>query len=153
LLLPIVSWEILGRPQAGTWFVSLSPCSPLHPFYTVSIQHPKLTVHKQPEFAHPYEILSSQCEVIVASPNGGEAPLDPSSVEAFKEDPVSSKFLKHSESLWKNTHKLSEFSGKANDFEAIFFVGGHGRMCSPFPNLWHFYKTNICGERDNGATS
>jgi putative intracellular protease/amidase len=72
-------------------------------------------------------VLSSQVEVIVASPNGGEAPLDPSSVEAFKDDAVSTKFLKHSEALWKNTHKLSEFSGKAKEFEGIFFVGGHGR--------------------------
>jgi putative intracellular protease/amidase len=81
----------------------------------------------QPEFAHPYEVLSSQCEIVVASPLGGESPLDPSSVEAFKGDAVSAKFLKHSEALWKNTHKLSEFVGKAGDFEAIFFVGGHGR--------------------------
>jgi len=81
-----------------------------------------------PEFAHPYEVLSSQCEIVVASPLGGEAPLDPSSVEAFKEDAVSTKFLKHSETLWKNTHKLSEFTGKAKEFEAIFFVGGHGPM-------------------------
>jgi len=81
-----------------------------------------------PEFAHPYEVLSSQCSIIVASPKGGEAPLDPSSVEAFNNDAVSSKFLKHSETLWKNTHKLSEFEGKAKEFEAIFFVGGHGPM-------------------------
>jgi len=81
-----------------------------------------------PEFAHPYEVLSSQCEIVVASPLGGEAPLDPSSVEAFKNDAISSKFMKHSEALWKNTHKLSEFSGKAKEFEAIFFVVGHGPM-------------------------
>lgn len=81
-----------------------------------------------PEFAHPYEVLSSQCEIVVASPQGGEAPLDPSSVEAFKNDAISTKFLSHHENLWKNTHKLSEFVGKAKDFEAIFFVGGHGPM-------------------------
>ncbi len=37
------------------------------------------------------------------------------------------KFLKEQESLWKNTEKLSSFTGKAKDFDAIFFVGGHGR--------------------------
>ena len=64
---------------------------------------------------------------MVASPNGGAAPLDPSSVEAFKSDASSTKFLNTKEALWKNTHKLSDFLGHANDYEAIFFVGGHGR--------------------------
>jgi putative intracellular protease/amidase len=90
---------------------------------------------RQPEFAHPYEVLSQQCKIVVASPLGGEAPLDPSSVEAFKNDAISSKFMKHSEALWKNTHKLSEFSGKAKEFEAIFFVGGHGRTLPLIPNM------------------
>lgn len=53
--------------------------------------------------------------------------MDPSSVEAFKADEESCKFLKEKESLWKNTEKLSSFVGKAKDFDAIFFVGGHGR--------------------------
>ncbi|KAE9365826.1 putative chaperone protein HSP31 [Stipitochalara longipes BDJ] len=81
-----------------------------------------------PEFAHPYEVLAEQVEVVVASPNGGVAPLDPSSVEAFKNDASATKFLNTKEALWKNTHKLSDFLGHANDYEAIFFVGGHGPM-------------------------
>lgn len=56
------------------------------------------------------------------------APLDPGSVEAFKGDASATKFLNTKEDLWKNTHKLSEFLGHANEYEAIFFVGGHGRM-------------------------
>jgi putative intracellular protease/amidase len=28
--------------------------------------------------------------------------------------------------MWKNTHKLSSFLGHAHEYEAIFFVGGHG---------------------------
>jgi len=81
-----------------------------------------------PEFAHPYEVLAEQVQVVVASPNGGAAPLDPSSIEAFKSDASSTKFLNTKEALWKNTHKLSDFLGHANDYEAIFFVGGHGPM-------------------------
>jgi len=81
-----------------------------------------------PEFAHPYEVLADHVEVVVASPNGGAAPLDPSSVEAFKNDASATKFLNTKEALWKNTHKLSDFIGHANDYEAIFFVGGHGPM-------------------------
>jgi putative intracellular protease/amidase len=81
-----------------------------------------------PEFAHPYEVLAPHTQITIASPAGGEAPLDPSSVEAFKEDAVSSKFLKNNESLWKNTQKLDSFLGHAKEYEAIFFVGGHGPM-------------------------
>merc|ERR1712098_482890 len=66
-----------------------------------------------PEFAHPYHVLS---------------PLDPSSVEASKEDDVSVKFLKENENLWKQTEKLDSFLGRAGEFDAIFFVGGHGPM-------------------------
>lgn len=77
-------------------------------------------------------MLAPQCEITIASPKGGAAPLDPASVEAFKEDSVSQHFLKTKESLWKNTEKLEKFIGHAGDYEAIFYVGGHGRM-SPFP--------------------
>jgi len=81
-----------------------------------------------PEFAHPYEVLADHAQVVIASPNGGVAPLDPGSVEAFKGDASATKFLNTKEDLWKNTHKLSEFLGHANEYEAIFFVGGHGPM-------------------------
>jgi len=81
-----------------------------------------------PEFAHPYEVLEDHVDIVVASPAGGAAPLDPSSVEAFKEDPICQKFLKHKESTWTNTKKLSDFIGHAKEYEAIFYVGGHGPM-------------------------
>jgi hypothetical protein len=81
----------------------------------------------QPEFAHPYEVLKDHAEITIASPKGGAAPLDPSSVDASKDDKVSVDFLKNKESLWKNTEKLGDFLGRANEFEAVFYVGGHGR--------------------------
>jgi len=81
-----------------------------------------------PEFAHPYEVLAPHVQVVVASPAGGEAPLDLNSVEAFKDDVKSTNFLKTKEALWKNTEKLSSFLGHAKEFEAIFYVGGHGPM-------------------------
>jgi len=81
-----------------------------------------------PELAHPYEVLAPHTEIIIASPAGGEAPLDQGSVDAFKEDPVSSEFFKTKESVWKKTEKLESFLGRADEFEAIFYVGGHGPM-------------------------
>lgn len=80
-----------------------------------------------PEFAHPYYALEGKADITVASPAGGSAPLDPSSVESFKDD-ESVKFLKEKKSLWENTSKLSSFLGKADQFDAIFYVGGHGPM-------------------------
>lgn len=41
---------------------------------------------------------------------------------------MSSKFLQTKESAWKNTAKLSDFLGHAKEYEAIFYVGGHGPM-------------------------
>jgi putative intracellular protease/amidase len=91
-----------------------------------------LTIHSviQPEFAHPWEVLHSKTELTIASPKGGAAPLDPSSVKMFENDPVSARFLKEQESLWKNTLKLEEVLPRAEkgEFDAIFYVGGHGRM-------------------------
>lgn len=81
-----------------------------------------------PEFAHPYNQVSPYADIVVASPKGGEAPLDPSSVEMFKSDKESVDFLNNKSELWKNTTKLGDFKGQANEFAAIFFVGGHGPM-------------------------
>ncbi|KAJ3181385.1 hypothetical protein HDU85_003701 [Gaertneriomyces sp. JEL0708] len=82
------------------------------------------------EVAHPYYVLKSHYNIVFASPKGGEAPLDPGSVEAFKDDPECKKFLadKDAEQLWKNTVKVEEFIGKENQFAAVFFPGGHGPM-------------------------
>ncbi|KAL2845882.1 class I glutamine amidotransferase-like protein [Aspergillus pseudoustus] len=81
-----------------------------------------------PEFAHPWEVLHKKVDLTIVSPNGGEAPLDPGSVKMFESDPVSINFLKEQEDLWKNTHKLSDFLSRVNEFDAIFYVGGHGPM-------------------------
>ncbi|OJZ86959.1 ThiJ/PfpI family protein [Aspergillus piperis CBS 112811] len=81
-----------------------------------------------PEFAHPWDVLHSKAELVIASPAGGKAPLDPGSIEMFKQDPVSQKFLKEQESLWTNTVKLSDVVSRVSEFDAIFYVGGHGPM-------------------------
>ena len=77
--------------------------------------------------AHPYHVLHEKADITVASPKGGESPLDPASIEAAKDD-VSVDFYKNNSQVWKNTEKLSSFVGKANEFDAIFYVGGHGPM-------------------------
>lgn len=86
--------------------------------------------------AHPYDVLKDKAELVIASPKGGAAPLDPGSVEAFANDPVASAFVKEKEPLWSNTVKLSDV--KASDFDAIFYVGGHGRKSSTLPVRFFF---------------
>jgi len=81
-----------------------------------------------PEFAHPYHVLAPHFDTVVASPTGGEAPLDDGSVEMFKEDVICQNFVKDKEHLWKNTDKLETYLGKSADFELVFVVGGHGPM-------------------------
>jgi len=74
-----------------------------------------------------YLTVSPHHEVIFASPKGGEAPIDPNSVKAFRENyEESSKFLDDPECKRKikETLKLTEVWEK--EFLGVFYVGGHG---------------------------
>ncbi|KAG0633522.1 class I glutamine amidotransferase-like protein [Tuber brumale] len=79
-----------------------------------------------PEFAHPYHVLSPHTTITVASPAGGEAPLDQGSVEKFGAEDIAANFLKEKSELWKDTIKLEDVN--AEDYDGIYFVGGHGPM-------------------------
>ncbi|KAJ0268849.1 hypothetical protein COL940_013001 [Colletotrichum noveboracense] len=91
-----------------------------------------------PEFARPYYALTGKnangnklnpprAEIIVASAKGGEAPIDQKSVENFK-DEDSVRFYETEKALWQQTQPLSDFVGRASEFDAVFFPGGHGPM-------------------------
>ena len=81
------------------------------------------------EFAAPYYVFTDAgAEVTLASPKGGQPPIDPKSddpanqteaMTRFKNDPATQKVL-------ANTVKLDEVS--AEDFDTIFYPGGHGPM-------------------------
>jgi putative intracellular protease/amidase len=81
------------------------------------------------ELAAPYYALSDKnVEITLASPKGGQPPIDPKS-----EDPSSqtdaTRRKDNDEVLkekLKNTHKLSEV--KSEDFDAVFYPGGHGPL-------------------------
>ncbi|KAF4465242.1 chaperone HSP31 [Fusarium albosuccineum] len=87
-----------------------------------------------PELAHPYyDLIGSdesnpKVDIVVASPAGGNAPLDQGSVKMFEQDPESVKFLNEKKQLWEQTRPLSEFLGKAPEFAGLFYPGGHGPM-------------------------
>lgn len=80
-----------------------------------------------PEFSHPYDVLSAKnAEFTVVSPKGGEAPLDPASVEFSKGDAGALDFHENKKSLWQNTQTISSVLGRINEFDAVFYPGGHG---------------------------
>ena len=81
------------------------------------------------EFAAPYYVFKDAgADIILASPKGGQPPIDPSSDSAdaqtddtrrFKDDPETQKHL-------ATTLKLSDVT--EDGFDAIFYPGGHGPL-------------------------
>ncbi|KAI1122768.1 ThiJ/PfpI family protein [Nemania abortiva] len=82
-----------------------------------------------PELAHPYDVLTSAgVEIVTASPAGGVAPLDPGSVAMSADDASSQAFLAKHKPVWEQTQRASAFRGRAGEFAALFYPGGHGPM-------------------------
>jgi putative intracellular protease/amidase len=81
------------------------------------------------EFAAPYFVFKDAgVELTLASPNGGQPPLDPKSDLAENQTPAMARF-KQDEAAQKElsqTVKLADV--RAEDFDTIFYVGGHGPM-------------------------
>lgn len=81
------------------------------------------------EFAAPYYVFKDAgADITLASPKGGQPPIDPSSDNAdaqtddtrrFKDDPETQKHL-------ATTLKLSDVT--EDGFDAIFYPGGHGPL-------------------------
>ena len=81
------------------------------------------------EFAAPYYVFKDAgAEVTLASPQGGQPPLDPKSDDAgaqtdatrrFKADAAAQKQL-------ASTHRLADV--QAVDYDAVFYPGGHGPL-------------------------
>lgn len=73
-------------------------------------------------------MLHEKADLTIASTKGGNVPVDPNSVTMFANDDIAQDFLAKQSALWENTTKLSSFLGRAKEFDAIYFVGGHGPM-------------------------
>jgi hypothetical protein len=78
-----------------------------------------------PEAAHPYYVLAPHVKIDFASPAGPNPPVDEYSVKASS-DEESVKFLNDPTVKAKlaGAKKLSDVA--AEDYDAIFYVGGHG---------------------------
>ncbi|GAA5972652.1 hypothetical protein JCM11641_002956 [Rhodosporidiobolus odoratus] len=86
-----------------------------------------------PEAAHPYYALEKDYEIVFASPKGSKAPIDPASIDSYKEDEECVKFLADESTKKKveNTLKLEDVS--VQDYVAIFYVGGQA-PCFDLPH-------------------
>jgi putative intracellular protease/amidase len=81
------------------------------------------------EFAAPYYVFKGAgATVTLASPKGGQPPLDPSSDTADAQTDATKRFKADdaAQKVLANTETLSSVS--ANGFDAIFFPGGHGPL-------------------------
>jgi putative intracellular protease/amidase len=81
------------------------------------------------EFAAPYyALLDKGAEIMVATPKGGQAPIDPSSdtEDAQTKDTKRYKEDKAAQDVIANTKVLSDLD--ASDFDAVFYPGGHGPL-------------------------
>lgn len=81
------------------------------------------------ELAAPYYVFKDAgADITLASPAGGQPPVDPDSEQSnsqtdatrrFRADPAAMRALAH-------THKLAEIDREA--FDAVFYPGGHGPL-------------------------
>lgn len=81
------------------------------------------------EFAAPYYVFKDAgAEIVLASPKGGQPPLDPKSDAPDAQTEMTKRFKNDAEgqALLANTRKLDEVS--AADFDAVFYPGGHGPL-------------------------
>ena len=81
------------------------------------------------EGAAPYFVFrDAGVELTLASPKGGQPPIDPKSDLPENQTPAMARFKKDeaAKKAFANTIKLAE--AKAEDFDTVFYPGGHGPM-------------------------
>ncbi len=81
------------------------------------------------EFAAPYYVMKDAgAEITLASPKGGQPPLDPKSDEPDAQTEATDRFKadQTAQQLLASTTPLSQI--KPDEFDAVFYPGGHGPL-------------------------
>lgn len=81
------------------------------------------------EFAAPYYVFKDAgVQITLASPKGGQPPLDPKSSDPASQTDATRRFDADAaaKAVLANTQKLSAISAK--DYDAVFYPGGHGPL-------------------------
>ena len=81
------------------------------------------------EFAAPYYVFKdADADITIASPKGGQPPLDPKSDEPDFQTAATARFKedKQAQAALAGSLKLADIS--PDDFDAVFYPGGHGPL-------------------------
>jgi putative intracellular protease/amidase len=81
------------------------------------------------EFAAPYYVFKdADADITIASPKGGQPPLDPKSDEPDFQTAATARFKEdtQAQAALAGSLKLSEISPE--DYDAVFYPGGHGPL-------------------------
>lgn len=81
------------------------------------------------ELASPWYVFSDAgAEITLASPLGGQPPVDPASEQPDAETDATRRFRADANAMaaLANTHELAKLD--AGDFDAVFYPGGHGPL-------------------------
>jgi putative intracellular protease/amidase len=81
------------------------------------------------EFAAPYFVFKDAgVELTLASPKGGQPPIDPKSDLPENQTPAMTRFKKDTAAQKALSQTVKLAGVKSEDYDTIFFVGGHGPM-------------------------
>ncbi|MBO9572644.1 MAG: type 1 glutamine amidotransferase domain-containing protein [Chitinophagaceae bacterium] len=97
------------------------------------------------EVSHPWEVLhNAGYEIDFVSPQGGKAPVDGFNLD----DSTNSKFWNNEEYRHKVEHTFKPSQINPDEYQAIFYAGGHGAMWDLADNTelaklaQHIYENN-----------
>ncbi|AWM32712.1 type 1 glutamine amidotransferase domain-containing protein [Hymenobacter nivis] len=81
------------------------------------------------EFAAPYYVFKDAgIDLTLASPKGGQPPLDPKSDEPGAQTEATKRFKQDAAAQQALAHTVPLDTIKAADFDAVFYPGGHGPL-------------------------
>jgi putative intracellular protease/amidase len=81
------------------------------------------------EFTTPYYVLADAgAEITIASPKGGQPPVDPKSEATDAQSPSTERFYKDNILIDKVAFSFKLSDVKQEDYDAVFYPGGHGPL-------------------------
>ena len=89
------------------------------------------------DLAAPYYILKDGGQYItIASPAGGQIPLDPNSQSTLAVTENTIRFNEDSQAMYHFTHSLPLNEIKEENYDLVFLVGGYGAMWDFADNIY-----------------
>lgn len=84
----------------------------------------KTTGYFLSEVTHPWSVLAPHFDIDVVSPKGGKPPVDGFDLN----DPINLRMWNDPEWQFKMSNTMTPDMVKPEDYDAIFYAGGHGAM-------------------------